>query len=72
MITLKDSGSKDMTGAKWRLVYDKNKFIALIEGTEDTVTTTSHLVEEFGTKKEAIERIRVMGLEYEPEVEFYA
>ncbi len=55
---------KNMTGAKWRLVHDTKKVLALIEGTEKTVTSTMHEVEEFETKQAALDRIEALNLEY--------
>ncbi len=55
---------KNLTGAKWRLVHDTKKVLALIEGTDKTVTTTMHSVEEFDTRQAALDRIEALNLEY--------
>lgn len=63
MITIASVG-KNITGAMFRLVYKDKKVMALVEGTEDTVTHTIHKVEEFETKQQALDRIKELGLEY--------
>ncbi len=55
---------KNLTGAKWRLVHNGEKVLALIEGTERTVTSTMHSVEEFDTRQAALDRIEALNLEY--------
>lgn len=53
------------TGTKFRLVYDGKTVIAIIEGTDKTITTTCHTIEEFDTEKQALARIKTLGLEYD-------
>ena len=53
-------------GAAYRLVHNGQKVMALIEGTDSTITTSIYTIEEFATKQEAIDRINVLGLEYDP------
>ena len=55
------------SGKGFRLVYDDKKVLALIEGMDKTVTSTIYTVEEFATEKQALDRIKDLGLEYEPE-----
>ncbi len=62
MITI-TGNVKDMTGAKWRLVHNGVKVLALIEGMEKTVTTTIHKVEEFDTEQQVFNGIKGLGLE---------
>jgi len=52
------------TGKAFRLVHDGTKAF-IIEGTTENITTTIHAVEEFVTEQEALDRIKVLGLEYE-------
>ena len=58
--------TKNITGTDYRLVHNGVKVVALIEGTEKTVTSTNHRAEECSTKQEALNRINALGLEYEP------
>ena len=58
--------TKNITGAGFRLVYNSTKVIALIEGTEQTITSTNHKAEERSTKKEILNQIDILGLDYEP------
>lgn len=53
-----------ITGKGFRLVHDSEKVIALIEGTDTTITTTIYNAEEFKTEKEILDRIEELGLEY--------
>lgn len=53
-----------ITDKGFRLVHDSEKVIVLIEGTDTTITTTIHEVEEFKTEKEILDRIEELGLEY--------
>lgn len=57
---------KHMTEAMSRLVFSGNRVLALIKGTERTVTSTSHEVREFETEQESLDYIGVSGLIYEP------
>ena len=69
MITIDEKtkyGTKNITGVGFRLVYNNTKVIALIEGTEQTITSTNHKAEEWGTKQEALNQIDILGLDYEP------
>ncbi len=52
----------NVTGAKWRLVHNGEKVLALIEGTEKSVTSTMHDVEELDTKQKALDRIEALDL----------
>jgi len=56
-----------VTKKGFRLVHDDNNVLSLIEGTDNNQTMTIHRVEEFATEKEAMIRIKVLGLKYEPE-----
>ena len=58
--------TKNITGVGFRLIYNSMKVVALIEGTEQTVTSTNHNAEERGTKQAVLDRIDVLGLKYEP------
>ena len=64
----KEGDIKNITGESWRLVYDGEKVIALIEGTSDSVTSTSaeNTVQEFNTEEEALDKIKELKLEYVP------
>ena len=53
------------TGKNFRLVHNGETALAVIDGTEKTVTTTIYQIEEFDTKKKALDRIDKLGLEYE-------
>lgn len=66
MITEKD-GIKNITGKMWRVVHDGEKVVAVIEGTETNVTSTSHSVMEFETQEECLAAIGCLGLKYDPE-----
>lgn len=50
------------SGKTFRLIHDGKKVLALIPGTEDTVTSTLHPIEEFETEKQALDRIKDLGL----------
>lgn len=64
MITI-NGNIKTITGDKYRLIHDNTKVLALIDGSEQSKTTTIHEVEEFETEQQAIQRIEDLGLEYE-------
>lgn len=49
----------------FRLIHDGVKLIAIIEGTEQSITMTIFEVEEFVTKKEALDKVSNLGLEIE-------
>ena len=53
---------KKITGKSFRLVHD-GKVAFIIEGTEENETTTIHSVEEFSTEKQALNRVKALGLE---------
>lgn len=59
--------AKRANGQAFRLVHDKKKVLDLIEGTDKTITSTIHEMEEFATEKEALDRIKALGLEYTPD-----
>jgi hypothetical protein len=67
MIKIKD-GVKNITGKGFRLIWVEKKVVALIEGTERTVTSTAAFrdVEEKIEKQAALDRITELGLEYTP------
>ena len=56
------------SGQAYRLVHNGVKVMALIEGTDITFTTSIYTIEEFATKQEALDRINVLGLEYDPAI----
>ena len=58
--------TKNITGVGFRLVYNSIKVVALIKGTEQTVTSTNHNAEEWGTKQAVLNQIDALGLKYEP------
>lgn len=58
--------AKRANGQAFRLVHDNKKVMALIAGTDKTVTSTIHEMEELATEKEALDRIKALGLEYNP------
>ena len=51
-----DQNIKNITGVKWRLVYNDEKVLALIEGSENTVTSfrADFKSIEFETEKDAL------------------
>ncbi len=65
MIKIKN-GVKNITGKGFRLIWAEKKVVALIEGTEKTVTSTATFrdVEEKIEKRTALDRITELGLEY--------
>lgn len=67
MITI-SKNIKTITEKMFRLVHDNVKVIVLIEGTEQSITTTIQEVEEFETKQQALDRIDELGLDYTKEL----
>ena len=59
--------TKNITGIGFRLVHNNTKVVALIEGTRQTITSTNHEAEEWDIEQEILNRIAVLGLEYEYE-----
>lgn len=57
---------KTATGDAWRLVYDSDKVLALVNGTVNDQTSTIHIVEEYPTEADVTARITELGLEYTP------
>lgn len=55
-------------GKHFRLVHDGKKVLALVDGADNTVTSTLHPIEEFDTEKQALARIKALGLEYKADV----
>lgn len=55
------------TDTNFYLIYKNKKVLALIEGTNETVISTIHIMEEFNTKQEALDRVLVLELKYEPQ-----
>ena len=53
------------TGNKWRLVHDGKAVRCLIEGTDRSATSSKHTIEVFKSEKEALSRIKELGLKYE-------
>lgn len=63
MITINDiTKHKNVTGALFRLVYNVNEAIVIIDGTNKSTTNTKHSVEEFNNKIDAGDRIIELGL----------
>ena len=58
---------ENITGQKFCPVYGNGKCFALIENTDETITSTLWIVEEFNTEEQALGRIEALGLEYDPE-----
>jgi len=50
------------SGKTFRLIHDGKKVLALVAGAVDTVTSTLHPIEEFETEKQALDRIKDLGL----------
>jgi hypothetical protein len=57
---------ENATQKAFRLVWEDKKYFALIEGTDKTITSTLHIIEEFETEEQALDRIEILGLEYDP------
>ena len=55
---------KKITGKAFRLVYDDEQIIVLIDGTNKSKTWTKHNAEEFSVEQQALDRIDKLGLEY--------
>ncbi len=62
MITT-DGGINTSTGAFWRLVYSGKKVLCVIEGREDSQTSSVHNIKELGSEAEVAECIMNMGLD---------
>lgn len=60
---------KNITGKAWRLIHYQGKVVALVEGTDKSVTSypAKYTGLEFSTKDEAFKEIEKLGLEYEDE-----
>jgi len=56
---------KKITGKAWRLVYDGPKCITLIDGTDPSITTTIHDVNEYETEALALKAIEELGFDIE-------
>ena len=54
---------KKITDKAWRLVYDGPKGIALIDGTDPSITTTIHDVNEYETEALALKAIEQLNME---------
>ena len=54
------------TGKGFVLVHDKVTAFSIIEGTEETETVSIHIMEEFDTEQECLDRIKELGLKYTP------
>lgn len=63
--------ANEKTGPGFALVHDGTKAFAIIEGSEGSVTTSIHDIEEFTTRQGVLDRITDLGLKYtvEPAVE---
>ena len=59
---------ENASGQAYRLVHNGQKVMALIEGSDNTITTSIYTIEEFATKQLAINRINALGLEYDPSI----
>ena len=60
---------KKTTNKNFRLVYINGKVVTLVDGTDLTITSTLHTVEEFNTTEQTLSRIEKLGLEYTPDEE---
>jgi len=49
----------------FRLVWEGKKCFTLVEGTDLTVTSSLHFIEEFETRNQALMRIEKLNLEYD-------
>ncbi len=59
---------ENASGQAFRLVHNGLKVMALIEGADNTTTSTIYTIEEFATKQQVIDRINSLGLEYDPAI----
>jgi len=50
----------------FRLVYEGGKVRTIVEGADNTVTSTLFNIEEFSTEQTSLDRIKKLGLEYIP------
>lgn len=57
---------ENATQKAFRLVWEGKKCFVLVEGTGETVTSTLHIIEEFVTEEQALNRIEELQLEYDP------
>ena len=54
-------------GKAFRLVHDGKKCFTLVEGSNLTITSSLHIIEEFATEEQALQRIKDLKLEYDPD-----
>ena len=71
MITTDEAGINHAIGAKWRLVYDEEKVLTIVEGTDNNQTSSTHEIEEFDTEQAVLDRIEELGLEYNERYEWF-
>lgn len=57
---------KNAKNKKNRLIYIDGKVVIHVDGTDITITSTLHTVEEFNTTEQVLDRIKELGLEYIP------
>ena len=57
---------KNATNKKNRLIYADGVVVTLVGGTDITITSTLHTIEEFNTIEQVLDRIKETGLEYTP------
>lgn len=57
------------TEKMWRLVHDGDKVISLHQGTEKSMTTSVHPIEEFSTEEKALEKMNEFDPNKRMEVE---
>ena len=57
---------ENATQKAFRLVWEGKKCFVLVEGTDKTITSTLHIIEEFITEEQALDRIEELKLEYNP------
>lgn len=62
-------GVKNIVGTQYRLIHDGEIVRALVEGSDDTVTSCLAVLQtvEFGTIQECLDEIDRLKLEYEDE-----
>ena len=57
-------------GENFRFVHDSKTAFTIIEGTDKNETSCIHIIEEFATNQECLDRIKELGLKYDaPEIE---
>lgn len=66
-ITIKGA-IKTARGRKVRAVHDGSKVLAIIDGSDNTVTSTAHTMVEFNSRDEALSRLDEMNLKRPEEV----